>query len=148
MALPIAGPIAIPVLKHNPCIPIASPQRLDGIKSATYAAVAVGLNPVEKPCINLKNKKPETVVNMGYKNPQTKQTKEPTAITGTRPILSVNFPLKGLEIPAVKVKRAIINPLYSPPPILLRYAGSSGSSMLKLAEKRKELRQTKANCKV
>ncbi len=80
----------------------------------------MGLKPVEKPCTNLKNKKPETVVKTGYKIPHTKQTIEPTAIIGTRPTLSVNFPLKGLEIPAVKVNNAIINPLYSAPPMLLK----------------------------
>jgi hypothetical protein len=62
---------------------------------------------------------------------------------GTRPIVSVNFPLKGLEIPAVNVNKAMISPLYSAPPSVVRYAGKSGISMLKLAEKSNELKQSK-----
>ena len=77
--------------------------------------------------------------------PQTKHTIEPTAITGTLPKVSVNRPLNGLEIPAVHVKNATIKPLYSAPPILLRYSGSSGISILKLAEKSNELKQTNPN---
>lgn len=45
-----------------------------------------------------------------------KQMEVPTIITGILPILSANFPLKGLESPAERVKREIINPLYSSPP--------------------------------
>lgn len=116
IALPIAGPIAKPVLKQTPCTPIASPHFPAGTKSATYAAVAVGLKPVENPCKSLKNKNPAIEVNIGYRKPQAKQTKDPTAITGTRPIVSVSFPLKGLEIAAVNVNNAMIKPLYSAPP--------------------------------
>jgi hypothetical protein len=43
------------------------------------------------------------------------------------------------------VKRPIIYPLYSAPPILLRYAGNSGTSILKLAENKNELKQRRAN---
>jgi len=59
--------------------------------------------------------------------------------------VSVNFPLNGLEIPAVNVNNAMINPLYSAPPSVVRYAGRSGMSMLKLAENSKELKQSKPN---
>lgn len=148
MELPIAGPIAIPVLKQRPCMPNASPQRSRGMMSATYAAVAVGLNPVEKPWSSLKNRNPETEPSIGYIKPHTKQTTEPIAITGILPNVSVSRPLNGLEIPAVSVKSAIIRPLYCAPPMLLKYAGSSGISILKLAEKSRELRQTRPNCKV
>ena len=48
--------------------------------------------------------------------PQITQTIDPIAITGTLPIVSVSFPLKGLEIAAVNVNKAIIKPLYSEPP--------------------------------
>ena len=86
-----------------------------------------------------------TVVSRGYRKPQAKQTREPTAITGTRPIVSVSLPLKGRERPAVTVNNPMMYPLYAPPPKLLRYEGSSGSSILKLEEKRKELVQSKIN---
>lgn len=42
----------------------------------------------------------------------------------------------------------MIAPLYSAPPIFERYAGSSGISMLKLEEKRNELRPNNQNCVV
>jgi hypothetical protein len=42
----------------------------------------------------------------------------------------------------------MIAPLYSAPPMLERYAGSSGISMLKLDEKRNELRPNNQNCVV
>ncbi len=64
------------------------------------------------------------------------------AITGIRPMVSVSLPLNGRDRPAVNVKSAIINPLYSAPPNAVIYAGNSGISMLKLAEKRKELRHS------
>ena len=41
-------------------------------------------------------------------------------MTGTRPTVSVIFPLNGRETPAVSVNRAIISPTYSRPPILVR----------------------------
>lgn len=66
------------------------------------------------------SRKPATVVKIGYRNPHKKHTMEPTAITGILPIVSVSFPLKGLETPAVRVKSAMINPLYSAPPNELR----------------------------
>ncbi|MNK88580.1 hypothetical protein D3C87_1085480 [compost metagenome] len=54
---------------------------------------------------------------MGYKKPHKKQTIDPIAMTGTRPHRSVNLPLKGRDIPAVKVNKAMIKPLCSAPPI-------------------------------
>jgi hypothetical protein len=60
-------------------------------------------------------------------------------------MVSVSRPLNGRERPAVKVNSAIIYPLYAPPPILLRYDGSSGISMLKLDENRNELAQSNPN---
>jgi len=87
-------------------------------------------------------------VKIGYKNPQTKQTIEPNAMTGTRPIRSVKRPLNGRESPAVNVNKPMIAPLYSAPPISERYPGSSGMSMLKLEEKRNELRPSNQNCVV
>src|SRR5690606_38071011 len=109
-------------------------------------AVAVGLKPVENPCISRSSKKPATEDKTGYKKPHTKQTIDPTAIIGTRPILSVSRPLKGLEIPAVRVNKAMISPLYSEPPIDERYAGSSGIIILKLAENSNELIHSNMNC--
>src|SRR5690606_11590434 len=80
---------------------------------------------------------------MGYRKPQTKQTMDPIAMTGTRPQRSVSLPLNGREIPAVNVKRAMINPLCSGLPIWLRWLGSSGIIMLKLAQNRSELKHNK-----
>ena len=45
-----------------------------------------------------------------------KQTKIPIFITFFLPIVSDNFPEKGLEIAAEIVKSVIIQPLYSFPP--------------------------------
>jgi len=39
------------------------------------------------------------------------------------------------------VNNEMINPLYSAPPSWVRYSGSSGIIILKLAKKRSELRQ-------
>ncbi len=91
------------------------------------------------------NKKPATEVNTGYKNPQRKHTAEPKTITGTRPYLSASLPLKGLDIIAVNVKSEMISPLYSAPPRLVRYEGSSGTIMLKLAKNSNELKQSNQN---
>ena len=71
----------------------------------------MGLNPVEKPCSSRKSKNPPTVWKMGYKNPHTKHTNDPKAITGTRPIVSVSLPLNGLDNKAVAVNKLMINPL-------------------------------------
>jgi hypothetical protein len=116
--------------------------------SEIYAAVPVGLIPVEKPCTKRKIKNGITVVAKGYKKPQAKHTSEPNAITGTRPTLSVSFPLNGLERPAVSVNKEIISPLNSPPPIFDKYSGSSGISILKLEKNRKELTQRSQNWRV
>jgi len=119
---------------------------VDGIISAIYAEVAVGLNPVEKPWTKRRRKNPATLLRIGYKKPQMTQTVDPMAITGTRPHLSVNLPLNGLEIPAVSVKRAMIRPLWAAPPKEDRKLGNSGMIMLKLAENRSELKQSSPNC--
>jgi hypothetical protein len=74
-----------------------------------------------------------------------KQTIEPTIITGTLPTLSAIFPLKGRDTMAVTVNKEMINPLYSGPPKLVKYAGSSGMSMLKLAKNKSELAQSTQN---
>ena len=76
-----------------------------------------------------------------------KHTRDPTAITGIRPTVSVSLPLKGLDSPAVSVNKAMINPLYSAPPNAVKYAGNSGISILKLAENKNELKQTSPNCR-
>jgi len=70
---------------------------------------------------------------------------EPAMITGTRPILSASFPLKGRDSIAVTVNSEMISPLYSAPPRLVRYSGNSGISMLKLAKKSSELIQSIQN---
>src|SRR5690606_22621019 len=85
MYLPISGPMAPPKQKHNPCIPKASAHRFDGLISAMYAEVAVGLNPVEKPCTRRRIKNPAKELKIGYKKPHNTQTIEPLAMTGTRP---------------------------------------------------------------
>jgi hypothetical protein len=46
---------------------------------------------------------------------------------------------------AVRVKREMINPLYSPPPKEVRNSGSSGRIMLKLPKKKYELRHNNQN---
>lgn len=85
------------------------------------------------------------VCKTGYNMLHTTHTREPKIITGTLPTVSVNLPLKGLEIPAIKVKRAMIHPLYSAPPMAVKYAGNSGIIILKLAEKSKLLKHSRAN---
>jgi hypothetical protein len=60
-------------------------------------------------------------------------------------MLSVSLPLKGREIPAVTAKSPMISPLYGAPPMLPKYAGNSGISMLKLEENKNELPQSSAN---
>src|SRR5690606_10593365 len=112
--------MAPPILKHNPCIPKASAHRLEGMISAMYAEVAVGLNPVEKPCTRRRIKNPAKELKIGYKKPHNTHAIEPIAMTGTRPHGSVNLPLNGREIPAVRVNKAMIKPLCSPPPNELR----------------------------
>lgn len=92
--------------------------------------------------------KPNTVVSHGYIMLQTKHTREPTMMTGLRPIRSASFPLKGREINAVTVNNAIINPLYSAPPKEVRNDGSSGTIILKLAKKSSELVQSSQNGRV
>src|SRR5690606_24641775 len=74
------------------------------------------------------------------------QTKAPKKITGIRPILSASFPLKGREINAVTVNKAMINPFNSGAPSSDRYAGRTGMIMLKLAKNRSELRQSNQKC--
>jgi len=74
------------------------------------------------------------------------QTKAPKKITGMRPILSASLPLNGLEISAVTVNNAMINPLSSGAPSSDKYAGKTGIIMLKLAKKRSELRQSNQKC--
>ena len=100
--------------------PMASPLLDSCTTSAPYAAVAVGLKPVENPCTKRSSKKPATEVSTGYNKLQITQTSDPKTMTGTRPMVSVNFPLKGREIPAIRVNNAIISPLYSAPPILVK----------------------------
>ena len=73
---------------------------------------------------------------------------DPNIITGTLPTLSVSFPLNGREIPAINVNNAMINPLYCAPPRWVIYAGNSGIIMVKLAENKKLLTQSKLNCTV
>lgn len=51
-------------------------------------------------------------------------------------------------MPAIKVKSDIISPLYSAPPSLVMYSGSSGIIMLKLAENKKLLVHNRKNWKV
>jgi hypothetical protein len=104
------------------------------------------LKPVENPWNKRISKNPATEDNKGYRRLHTKHTSDPTIITGTRPTVSASLPLKGREHIAVIVKREMINPLYSAPPKLVRYAGKSGISMLKLAKKRSELIQSSQNC--
>ncbi len=128
-----------------PSSPIASPLLSAGMISDKQAAWPVGLKPVEKPCASRSSKKPDTDDNNGYNRLQTKQTKDPTIITGTRPTVSANFPLNGREAMAVRVNNEIMKPLYCPPPMLVRYAGRSGMSMLKLAKKSNELMQRSQN---
>ena len=84
--LPIGGVIDDPILILTPMIPIASPRLEIGAISATYADIAVGVKPVEKPCINLNIKNMDTADNNGYKQLQMIQTIAPTAITGILPI--------------------------------------------------------------
>lgn len=116
ISLPMAGPAAIPRLPAIPRIPIASPRRSYGTTSATYAAVPVGLKPVEKPCTRRRSMKAVILPNTGYKNPTKKHTKAPNIITGILPIVSASLPLNGRDKPAVIVKTDMISPLYSPPP--------------------------------
>ena len=92
--------------------------------------------PVENPWRSRSNINPATVVSTGYNMLQIKHTTPPTIITGFRPIMSVNFPLKGREAIAVSVNNEIINPLYCSPPNRVKNSGSSGMSILKLAKKR------------
>jgi hypothetical protein len=66
-------------------------------------------------------------------------------MTGTLPIVSASLPLNGREHIAVTVNNEIIKPLYAGPPKLVRYAGKSGMSILKLAKKSNELRQRSQN---
>lgn len=94
------------------------------------------------------NKNPETEVSTGYNKLHTTQTSDPKIITGTRPTVSVNLPLKGLDIPAINVKSAMMSPLYSAPPSLVRYPGNSGIIMVKLAANKKLLAHNNANCKL
>ena len=47
-------------------------------------------------------------------------------------MVSVSFPLKGRDMPAVRVNRAMISPFWVAPPSELSYAGNSGIIMLKL----------------
>ena len=63
--VPKAGPTLKPMLLLMPKADIASPRRSIVTTSATYAAVAVGLKPVEKPCAKRKSKNPKTVVAKG-----------------------------------------------------------------------------------
>jgi hypothetical protein len=42
----------------------------------------------------------------------------------------------------------MIKPLYSPPPNDVKYSGSSGMIMLKLAKKKYELKHNNQNCAV
>ena len=69
-----------------------------------------------------------------------KQTTDPATITGILPMRSASLPLNGRDNIAVTVKSEMIKPLYSPPPIDVRYEGSSGTIMLKLPKNKKELR--------
>lgn len=66
-------------------------------------------------------------------------------MTGIRPTVSVILPEKGRENPAVKVKRAMMSPMYCLPPILLRKSGSSGIIIWKEAENKKLLVQSNQN---
>jgi len=110
--LPKGGVAEEPTLEQIPRIPRASPLRFQGTISATYAEDAVGLKPVENPCKNRISRKPATVWTTGYNIPQSIQAKTPKYMMGSRPIVSVSFPLNGLEIPAVSVNNARINPMY------------------------------------
>ena len=80
----------------------------------------MGFVPVEKPWMSRSVRKPQTVTKYGYRKPQTKQTSDPRAMTGTRPMVSVSLPLNGLDTPAVNVNKAIIQPTYSLPPKLAK----------------------------
>jgi hypothetical protein len=100
----------------------------------------VGVKPVEKPWISRSSKNPATVVKMGYTRLQTRHTAEPTNITGRRPSLSASLPLKGRDNKAVTVNNEIIRPLCSPPPSDVKYEGSSGTIILKLPKKSRELK--------
>lgn len=72
-------------------------------------------------------------------------TNAPKKITGIRPILSDNFPLKGREISAVTVKREMMRPFSSGAPNSDRYDGNTGIIILKLAKKSSELKQSNQN---
>ena len=116
-----------------PKIPIASPLLSAGIMSDKYADWPVGLKPVENPCTKRSIKNAATDDSNGYIKLHATQTMEPTIMTGTLPTVSASLPLNGRENIAVRVNNAMMNPLYSAPPKLVRYAGSSGINMLKLA---------------
>jgi hypothetical protein len=100
---------------------------------------------VENPWNRRNNSRPATDESSGYNKLHTKQTSDPTIITGTLPTVSASFPLKGREHIAVMVNKDIIYPLYCAPPKLVRYPGRSGISMLKLAKKSSELMQRSQN---
>ena len=63
--LPNKGAEEAPKLKLIPRIPMASPLFPAGTVSATYAEVAVGLKPVEKPCKKRSSKNPFTKCKTG-----------------------------------------------------------------------------------
>lgn len=71
---------------------------------------------------------------------------EPNIMTGTLPMVSDNFPLKGRDTIAVTANREMIKPLNSAPPNALRYPGNSGTIILKLAKNKSELRHTSQKC--
>jgi len=135
---PNAGPAAMPRLPVTPSRPMACPRRSTGTMSAMNAAVPVGLKPVLNPCSSRSPKKPVTVRAQGYTNPHMKHTSDPNTITGMRPTVSASLPENGRLSPAVSVNKAMMKPLYSPPPSRVRWSGSSGSSRLKLKKNRND----------
>ncbi len=98
--------------------------------------------------MSLRNKNPATEDKTGYNKLMNTHTDVPMTITGILPTLSAIFPLKGLEIMAVIVNNEMINPLYSAPPRLVRYAGNFGMIILKLAKKSTELKHKSQNWEV
>lgn len=70
----------------------------------------------------------------------------PIHITGTRPMVSLSFPLIGLKIKAVKANAGMINHSSCEPLMFANITGRSGNTMLKLQKKNKQATHNNQNC--